>query len=134
MATRREMWTLSRNHPGLTRSQRRNARRAQGRAAARAAVYYTSSQPATAATFCESVGPGRRLRLFLLDTGEPDCFNLCVFNAAAGHRTRRLLWGWREEAAAARYQRAVAERCFGAWAWHPDGALAPLLAARFTGT
>lgn len=128
MATRVEMWTLSRNHPGLSRSQRRNARRADKRAAARAAVYY----PATVKTFRDSVAVQRRLRLFLLDTGEPDCFNICVYGLAIGHRMRQFVWGWREAAAARRHERAVVRRCFEAWAWHPGGALAPLLAARFT--
>lgn len=132
MATRVEMWTLSRNHPGLSRSQRRNARRAEKRAGARAAVYYTSSRPATVKTFRESVACQRRLRLFLLGDGEPDHFNTCVFGLAIGHRLRQFVWGWREAAAARRHERAVARRCFEAWAWHPDGALVPLLAARFT--
>ena len=149
---------LSWRHPGLTRSQRRNGRRAGTRAARREAgyePYYTAGRPATAKTFRESVGVFRRIQLLSLDMREDFEDMRIMLNCltrmnggpqipeykphkldllAQRHWVRPVLREWRGATLAARLGRRLLARCFGAWAWHPDGALLGGLAAKHAGS
>ena len=101
--------------------------------------YYTDSRPATAKTFYDSCNLQRKIRLLALEmledrTPRDGGYVSFVARVPVNHVLRRFVREWRIVTRARRRHRAIASRCFDAWAWHPDGALMRTTAARFWAT